>query len=247
MNVPLLIGVILGGYLIGSLSTSRIVAKIVAPDTDLEKVELPDAVHGGTFNLRFVGATTASKVLGPRIGGLIGILDILKGALPALILRLIFPSELYFLFAGTAVVIGHIWPVYYRFRGGIGVSSILGVMLVLDPLGILLCVLAAFLIGFFILKDPGMIFMGGPMLFVFWSAFTSGDWLSMRGSLVMIVVLIVAMIPDYKYQIQAKKAGKSGELLEEVPMGRMMKKMMRRFGMSLDKPAPESEEDPSEQ
>lgn len=243
MNIPLLIGVIVGGYLIGSLSTSRIVAKIVAPDTDLEKVELPDAVHGGTFNLRFVGATTASKVLGPRIGGLIGILDILKGAIPALVLRLIFPNEPYFLFAGTAVVIGHIWPVYYRFRGGIGVSSILGVMLVLDPLGILLCVLIAFLIGFFILKDPGVIFMGGPILYVFWSAFTAGDWLITGLVLVMILVLIIAMIPDYKYQIEAKKAGKSGELLEEVPMGRMMKKMMGKFGMALDKQPPENGED----
>ena len=243
MNIPLIIIFTLSGYLIGSISTSRIVARIVAPDTDLEKVELPDAVHGGTFNLRFVGATTASKVLGPRIGGLIGVLDILKGALPALILRLIFPSEPYFLFAGTAVVIGHIWPIYYHFRGGIGVSSILGVMLVLDPLGILLCVLAAFLIGFFIIRDPGVIFMGGPILFVFWSAFTGGGWLETGLVLVMILVLVIAMVPDYKYQIQAKKAGKSGELLEEVPMGRMMKKMMNKVGLSADKPKPESQED----
>lgn len=247
MYIPLLVALTLAGYLFGSISTSRIVARIVAPDADLERVELPDAVHGGTFNLRFVGATTASKVLGPRVGGLIGILDILKGALPALVLRLIFPSEPYFLFVGTTIVIGHIWPIYYRFRGGIGVSSILGVMLVLDPLGILLCVLVAFLMGFFILKEPGVIFMGGPMLFVFWVALTAGDWLTTSLVLVMILVLIVAMIPDYKYQLQAKKAGKSGELLEEVPMGRMMKKMMGKFGLSPDKNKPEKEEGQTEQ
>ena len=70
----------IGGYLFGSISVARIVSKIVSPGSDIEKIDLPDRNTGGSFQLKTVGATTASIVLGPKIGGLIGILDILKGA-----------------------------------------------------------------------------------------------------------------------------------------------------------------------
>jgi acyl phosphate:glycerol-3-phosphate acyltransferase len=214
-----------------------VVTRIVSPGTKLDEVDLPDANTGGTFTMRFVGATTASMVLGPKIGGLIGILDILKGAIPTLVVRLIFPDQPYFFILGTAIVLGHIWPIYFGFRGGVGLSSALGVLLILDPLGTLVCILLGMFIGIFILKEIGFILMGGPMLFLFWIAFMSGDWLYIGLTLFINLALIVAVIPDYRYQIEARKAGKSdlGSSMDAFPMGQMMKKMMIKMGISPDK------------
>ena len=166
MQISIIIMCVIGGYLFGSISTARIITQIVSPGTKLDGVDLPDQKTGGTFTLNSVGATTASVILGPRIGGLIGMLDILKGALPALILRLVFPDQPYFLFIGTAIILGHIWPLYYRFRGGVGLSPALGVLLVLDPLGMLISVLVAFILGIFIIREISFTAMGGPWLLI---------------------------------------------------------------------------------
>ena len=89
---------IIGGYLIGSISLARLVTHIADPGQDLEHVAIPDRNTGGTTQLKTVGATTASMILGPKIGGMIGMLDILKGLLPTLAVRLLFPEQPYFLF-----------------------------------------------------------------------------------------------------------------------------------------------------
>jgi len=167
MDIYLVLICVVLGYLIGSFSIARLITHIAAPEKELGKVEVPDRNTGGTIQLKTVGATTASMILGPKIGGLIGILDILKGAIPALVVRLFFPDQSYFLLTGIAVVIGHVWPIYYRFRGGGGLSPALGTLLVLDPLGTLVSVILAFLIGLFLLKEISFMVMGGPILFIF--------------------------------------------------------------------------------
>ena len=108
---------LVGGYLWGSISIARIVTHFIAPGKDLNQIELKHEQSGETLKVKTVGATTASVVLGPKYGGMIGILDILKGAIPALILRLVFPEQPYFLFLGTAIVIGHIFPLYLVLKG----------------------------------------------------------------------------------------------------------------------------------
>jgi glycerol-3-phosphate acyltransferase PlsY len=225
------------GYLLGSFSIARLVTRILAPEKDLGAVELPDRNTGGTFQLKTVGATTASMILGPKIGGLIGMLDILKGAIPALVVKLIFPDQPYFLFTGIAVVIGHVWPIYYRFRGGGGLSPALGTLLVLDPLGALVSVLMAFLIGLFLLKEISFMVMGGPILFVFWIAFRTGNWFYIISSIVLNIILFVAVIPDVAVHLRARKAGKTDlpTSMDSIPMGQMMKKMMQKMGMKTDK------------
>lgn len=237
MKADILILCILGGYLVGSFSIARLMTRIFAPGKDLGAVELPDRNTDGTFQLKTVGATTASMILGPKIGGLIGILDILKGALPALIVRLIFPDHPYFLFTGAAVVVGHIWPIYYRFRGGGGLSPALGSLLVLDPIGTLVSVLLAMLIGMFILKEISFIVMGGPLLFIFWIALRTGNWLYIIFSVFISLILFIAVIPDVSVHLRARKAGKTDlpTSMDSIPMGQMMKKMMKKMGLSDEK------------
>jgi len=237
MEIYLVLICMVIGYLIGSFSIARLVTRIAAPGQDLGKVEVPDRNTGGTFQLKTVGATTASMILGPKIGGMIGILDILKGAIPALVVRLIFPAQPYFLFTGIAVVIGHVWPIYYHFRGGGGLSPALGTLLVLDPLGILISVILSFLVGMFLLKEISFIVMGGPILFIFWIAIRTGNWIYIISSIVLNVLLFVAVIPDVAVHLRARKAGKTDltTSMDSIPMGQMMKKMMKKIGMKMDK------------
>lgn len=237
MDIYLILICSVTGYLLGSFSIARLVTRIAAPGQDLGSVELPDRNTGGTFQLKTMGATTASMILGPKIGGMIGILDILKGAIPALVVRLIFPDQPYFLFTGIAVVIGHVWPIYYRFRGGGGLSPALGTLLVLDPLGTLVSVLLAFLIGLFLLKEISFIVMGGPIIFIFWIAIRTGDWIYIISSIVLNVILFVAVIPDVAVHLKARKAGKTDltTSMDAIPMGQMMKKMMQKIGMKTGK------------
>jgi glycerol-3-phosphate acyltransferase PlsY len=237
MEINLIIICTIAGYLLGSFSIARLVTRIAAPGTNLERVELPDRNTGGTFQLKTTGATTASMILGSKIGGLIGILDILKGAIPALVVRLIFPDQPYFLLTGIAVVIGHVWPIYYRFRGGGGLSPALGTLLVLDPLGTLVSVILAFLIGLFLLKEISFMVMGGPILFIFWIAIRTGNWFYIISSIVLNIILFVAVIPDVAVHLRARKAGKTDltTSMDSIPMGQMMKKMMEKMGMKTDK------------
>jgi acyl phosphate:glycerol-3-phosphate acyltransferase len=118
---------VLAAYLIGSFPTSYVVARAV------KGIDLRE--HG-SGNL---GATNAFRVLGWRAATPIFIVDILKGFLPAFL----FPqidgnvSVLWALVYGTAAIVGHVFSVYVKFKGGKGVATGAGVFLALAPLAVL--------------------------------------------------------------------------------------------------------------
>lgn len=84
-----------------------------------------------------IGATNATRALGPRLGMGVLLLDVGKAALPVVVARQSFalgPDDPIGLAAvGIAAVLGHIFPIYLRFRGGKGVACALGVFLAIDP------------------------------------------------------------------------------------------------------------------
>lgn len=248
MNIFQIIIISVVGYLVGSISIARLVTRIVRPDLKLDSVQVADKMTGGTTTLNTVGATTASMLLGPRVGGMIGILDILKGALPTLIVRFLYPDQKFFLIMGIAILIGHIWPLYHKFRGGGGLSPALGALLVLDPLGTLICVLLAFLIGMFLLKEISFIVLGGPVLFIIWTAIFSRNWFNIIFALILNLILVVAVLPDVSRHLKAVKAGKTdlSDSMDTIPMGQMMKKMMIRMGLEKEVKNEDEPKKPSE-
>ncbi len=157
--------------------------------------------------------------------------------MPTLAVRLLFPEQPYFLFTGAAVVIGHIWPIYFRFRGGGGLSPALGTFLVLDPLGILISVLLAFIIGIFILREISFSIMGGPILFIIWIAVFNGNWIYIVLTLLINLILFLAVWPDISVHLKAQRDGKTDltTSMDSIPMGQMMKKMMEKMGLSPNK------------
>ena len=102
--------VVVLSYLLGSINFAYITARIKGIDISSEGSGNP-----GTSNvLRTLGKGSAAIVL---FG------DLLKGAIPIIY----FYQDRYFVIYGLAAVIGHIYPVFYKFKGGKGVATYLGV------------------------------------------------------------------------------------------------------------------------
>lgn len=111
--------VILGAYLIGCSNMAVYLAK-------LKKVDL----SGGSGN---PGTSNATLLMGWRAGILVGIHDIGKGVLAVLLAELIFPELAYIgAVAGVACVLGHIFPIFMRFKGGKGFASYIGMTVALN-------------------------------------------------------------------------------------------------------------------
>src|SRR5439155_21945579 len=106
------------GYLVGGLS----------PATLLARRRGVDLTKSGSGN---PGATNASRLLGRRAGVLVGLLDLVKGALPAAAFGL--ADARAGLVAGFAAVLGHGSSPYLRGRGGKGVATSAGAVLGSQP------------------------------------------------------------------------------------------------------------------
>lgn len=128
MFVRLLLSAIIG-YFLGSLNNSIIVGKFYGIDI---------RSHGSGN----AGTTNALRTLGKKAAILVLIGDIAKGIIAYLVGYFICGTHLGGMVGGTAAILGHVWPVYFGFRGGKGVLTSLAVLLLIDwriALG-LLCV-----------------------------------------------------------------------------------------------------------
>ncbi len=219
-------------YLIGCISFSRIVTRLLAPDTDIEEVRMPAADGGEGQQLRNIGATTASLVLGPKAGCTIGLLDILKGVVPVLLLRIIYPEEYYFLIAAVFVVVGHNWPIFFRFRGGGGISPTYGGFFVVDFIGTIVSAFAGMIFGFFIIKDILLAYTSGLWFMLLWLIIFKGEWPYIVYGIIMNVIFTLGILPEIRDHIKKRRAGEvdMGASMETFPMGRGMLKIMKFFG-----------------
>ena len=107
---------IIAAYLIGSISAAIVVCKIMG---------LPDPRTQGSGN---PGATNVLRVGGKKAAAITLFGDMVKGFLPVLIAKLIGVSDLAFAIIGFAAFIGHLFPVFFNFKGGKGVATMLGVL-----------------------------------------------------------------------------------------------------------------------
>jgi glycerol-3-phosphate acyltransferase PlsY len=111
-------------YLLGSIPFALLMARRWSA-TDLRRV--------GSGNL---GAANVMRASGVRAGVLVALLDMLKGALSVLVAERLSPSAAAPAVAGLAAIVGHIYPVWLRFRGGKGVATACGVFSILTPLAV---------------------------------------------------------------------------------------------------------------
>ena len=107
-------GMIFFAYLCGSISSAILVCKIAG---------LPDPRTQGSGN---PGATNVLRIGGKAAAACVLIFDILKGMVPVWLAYLLHLAPLYLGLTAIAACLGHIYPVFFRFRGGKGVATALG-------------------------------------------------------------------------------------------------------------------------
>ena len=110
------ISLIVAAYLIGSISTAIVVCKAMG---------LPDPRSEGSGN---PGATNVLRVGGKKAAAITLFGDMLKGFLPVLACKLLAVSDMALALVGFAAFIGHLYPVFFGFKGGKGVATMLGVL-----------------------------------------------------------------------------------------------------------------------
>ncbi len=124
-------------YLVGAIPTSYLAGRMFR-GIDLRK-------HG-SGNL---GATNLYRTLGWKYAIPVGLFDIAKGAVPVILFApQVSASERVAVACGIAAVLGHVYSVFVRFRGGKGVATAAGVMLGLAPYAVLALVVLWALIVF---------------------------------------------------------------------------------------------------
>lgn len=231
MDIGIALAVVAGSYLFGSISFSRIVTRAVAPEVDLEDVRITGSDGSEGDRLRTIGATTASIKLGPRVGCTIGLLDVLKGALPVLLARLWAPDQYYYLLVAIFVVVGHNWPVFHRFRGGGGMGPTYGGFLVVSFVGTIASALAGLVFGLFVVRDILVAYTSGMWFFLLWLIVTTREWPVIAYGLAMNVIFVIAVIPDTRDYLRKKRAGEVelAASMESIPMGRGLRRIMERF------------------
>ncbi|HLS47603.1 MAG TPA: glycerol-3-phosphate 1-O-acyltransferase PlsY [Gemmatimonadales bacterium] len=199
---------LVASYLAGAIPTSFIAGKL-ARGIDLRE-------HG-SGNL---GATNLYRVLGWKIAVPVAVIDILKGAVPVLAFApAVSASRGVALACGMSAVVGHVFSVFVRFRGGKGVATAAGAMLALAPLAIL-------------------------ALLGLWAALVFGTGFVSLGSIVAAVLLPAAvwvLHPDLRSLVPAVAVIAAGIVwLHRANIQRLLAGTENRFGRRRATPPPAS-------
>ena len=120
MEIKIAAAIIIG-YIVGSIPFAYIIARL-KKGVDIREV------GGGN-----VGALNTYREIGPAYG--LGVLaaDILKGVLAVYIAKWLDISLTWVCVAGFAAIVGHNWPVFIKFKGGMGAATVIGVLVALTP------------------------------------------------------------------------------------------------------------------
>lgn len=163
-------------YLMGSISSAIILSRLLG-------LQDPRSVGSGN-----PGATNVLRYGGKKVAALTLLGDIIKGALPVLLAHSLTVSSQVMAWVMLAAFLGHLFPVYFRFKGGKGVATALGVFTTYDPvLGLVL--IGAWLISAFITRISSLSALVATAIapvFLYW-----------RGEpqpILLVTVLIVALI-----------------------------------------------------
>ena len=108
------LGLVFAAYLIGSISSAIIVCRLMG---------LPDPRSEGSNN---PGATNVLRIGGKKAAAITLLGDMLKGVIPVAAGHLLDVSTLTFALAAMAAFLGHLYPVFFGFKGGKGVATALG-------------------------------------------------------------------------------------------------------------------------
>lgn len=181
---------IIGGYLLGSVPFGLVVTRLAGLG-DIRKI--------GSGN---IGATNVLRTGRKDLALLTVLLDASKAGFAAwLALRFVPAEDMFFagiftstnlvaaLYAGTAAIIGHNFPVWLKFKGGKGVASTFGFILVINP-AIALMALATWLVFAFLFKYSSLAALAAAVLTPLYAYFYAGEVESVFFTAVALLVVV---------------------------------------------------------
>ncbi len=194
-------------YLTLYLTTTYLVASIPFGLILGKKFAKQDVRNSGSGN---IGATNVTRVAGKKIGAITLILDALKGMLMVILARFLFVDakflHIFLVLTAFVAVLGHIFPVYLKFKGGKGVATSIAVIIALNPIIGLLTILS-WLITFLIFKVSAVSSIFSILIATILSIFMS-DPLSQTVAFVTIFLLILFR---HKENLSRLKSGKENK------------------------------------
>ncbi|WP_293644706.1 glycerol-3-phosphate 1-O-acyltransferase PlsY [Thiolapillus sp.] len=185
-------------YLLGSISSAIIVCRLMG---------LPDPRTQGSNN---PGATNVLRIGGKKAAAITLMGDALKGLLPVLVAHALNATPLILALTGMAAFLGHLYPVFFGFKGGKGVATALGVQFGLYwPIGLSIAAIWLFVAKVMNVSSlAALIAMALAPLVVWW--FWPAPEL-----IIMQVVLSIILFWRHRSNIQNLLSGKEGRISEE--------------------------------
>ncbi len=162
MNILTILIIILVSYLIGGIPFGYVYIKLKYKK---------DIRTMGSGN---IGSTNVYRNFGKRDGATVFIFDFLKGFLIVFISRFFFDISIS-MFFGIAAILGHVFSVYLKFKGGKGIATTLGVFIAIAPFISILSILVWVIITKFTkyVSLASMIAVGSFPVFIFFSQYIS--------------------------------------------------------------------------
>jgi glycerol-3-phosphate acyltransferase PlsY len=188
-------GLIVVAYLFGSISTAIIVARLMG---------LPDPRTQGSGN---PGATNVLRIGGKKAAAITLLGDTLKGLLPVLLARALGAADAVLAAVAFAAFIGHLFPIFFGFKGGKGVATALGVLLGLAwPVAVAVAATWLFMAKVFKISSLSALTAAALAPLYMWLL------ADRPGFLVMSVAMSLILIARHKSNIEKLLRGEEGKI-----------------------------------
>lgn len=181
-------------YLIGSISSAIIACKLMG---------LPDPRSMGSGN---PGATNVLRFAGKKLAITVLLVDVLKGALPVLLAKWLGVVPALLGWVAFMAFMGHLFPLFFNFRGGKGVATALGGIMVLSwPLG-LLSILTWTIVAAITRYSSLAAIVTAALAIVY------GHWLLLPPQYLPVMIMCVALVLRHHKNIRKLLAGTESKI-----------------------------------
>jgi glycerol-3-phosphate acyltransferase PlsY len=178
MIIFLSILLILSGYLIGSIPTAYLVGRLIR-GRDVRRY------GSGTVSGSMVYEHIAHWAVVP-----VGLFDVGKAALPSWLALHLGLGPGVAVAAGLAAAVGHNWPVFLNFTGGRGLSTFLGLLLVVFPWGVA-WIIIPLAIGYLVFKDSPPFALFSMLTLPIFACFLDGSSIVILSTICMLIIMII--------------------------------------------------------
>ncbi|MFI3252623.1 MAG: glycerol-3-phosphate 1-O-acyltransferase PlsY [bacterium] len=203
-NIIIMVTILIGSYLLGSIPFGLIMGK-------LNGIDIRE--HGS----KNIGSTNAIRVLGKPKGLTAFIFEVLKGAAPIILVKILeanglFTSPLSFdgttiyILYGAPAIIGHVLPIYLKFKGGKAIAVSLGVVLSVTPIPGVLCLVAfALLLGTTGYSSLGSTAATFTVVISTWILYFDNSFGHQKDTVTAILYSILACLLIFKHRTNYKR------------------------------------------